>query len=183
MSTFAPPQHPPSDSRDFPQLHARAASESKYPKPPRLAWTFGVNLVVLLLFIVGSAYKQVQIRHSDIFLAAVRQATGDQRVIERFGTPITIGWFLHGNSWWNASSMSIPIEGPKGTGWINAATNSNDGAHPHFVQLEVFQQNEAFLINLLSTGPRVSPESLTKFGQVYVVPFSKAAEQLAVTLP
>jgi YD repeat-containing protein len=104
-------------------------------------------------------------------------------VIARFGTPISIGWFVRGDGWWRASSITIPIQGPRATGSIYAASNSNDETNPHFVQLEVVQPDEEFLMNLLSAGPSVNPNSLPKFGQVYLVPLSAKAQQFAEILP
>lgn len=183
MSTIAPPQPAEGYSREFPPASPPSTRQSKYPKPPRLVWTLAVNVAAMIMVICSSAYKQVQIRNSELFRSAVRQATNDRRVIARFGTPISTGWFIQGNTWWKASSIAIPIQGARSTGWIYATSSSNDETNPHFIQLEVFQAGKEFLINLLSAGPSVAPENLPKFGQVYIVPFSDKAQQFAAILP
>lgn len=182
MSTIAPPEALESYSQGLPP-DSGSTLRTQYPKPPRAVWVLGLHIAALIMFICSSAYKQVQIRESELFRSAVRQATNDRRVIARFGTPISVGWFVRGDAWWRASSITIPIQGPRATGSIYAASNSNDETNPHFVQLEVVQPDEEFLINLLSAGPSVNPENLPRYGQVYVVPFSKKAEEFAEILP
>ena len=82
-----------------------------------------VGSIVLIVF---SAVKS-----SDVYKDALARAKTHPAVIEAFGSPVTEGLLLSGNTNVNGESgeanLSIPISGPKGKGTIYLAATKSLG--------------------------------------------------------
>jgi hypothetical protein len=96
-------------------------------------------------------------RHSDVYQQAMRIATSDPQVREQLGEPIKAAWSVSGELNVSGSTghatLSIPISGPHGSGWIRVAADKSGVWR--FSCLDVEMKGRAGKIDLLLVQPPV----------------------------
>ncbi len=110
-----------------------------------------VGFFVLLFVLVFSAMKS-----SDAYKEALQRAQTNPAVIEALGTPIKDGLFVSGTTkvenGVGEADLSIPVNGPKGSGTIYALATKS-GGNWIYTKLEVEIKGSGARIDLLPPDP------------------------------
>lgn len=104
----------------------------------------GCSLFLLLpmaLFVGGTGLATLFYTHFADVRQAIALAEQDSRVAEALGVPLRINWYINRDYVLKASgdevTITIPVAGPRGTGYIYAQGVEVSEANWHFDLLEV----------------------------------------------
>ncbi|MDX1390538.1 MAG: cytochrome c oxidase assembly factor Coa1 family protein [Acidobacteriota bacterium] len=111
-------------------------SESKSWWDRNWYWVLGAGCLVPILacggcFGLSALFIRSKVANFSPYKDAVAMATADPRVVAELGEPIETGWStqsqvqIHNDS--GRASLSIPLEGPKGSGTLRVKASRADG--------------------------------------------------------
>lgn len=121
-----------------------------------------LGTIVLFVAFIAAVLMAVMgaIRSSDAYELALSEARQHPAVVEALGEPIEVGWLMSGNISVNGASgeadLSIPLEGPKGSGTLYVVADKVAGQWD-FERIEVEIDATMERVSLLNDASRGDP--------------------------
>ena len=116
-----------------------------------------IGAVLLFGFTIGVMTLVVTtLRHSEVYQQAFARASASPQVRASLGDPLQARWLIAGKLNVNGNSgnanLSIPIDGPKGSGAIRVVALKSEGVW-RFEELQVRVDGQRQCIDLLKSDP------------------------------